>query len=125
MLNHKELLDGFRQTSVKQGDTIIVHTSYKSLGGVQGGAEMGAYATAFPGGLPVNPENAAALAAQWGFPVPDAPGMGATQMIEAADQGEEGVGGAGLDEAGHDDLEHVGPPVGNVGQALVGLIRRS
>ncbi|MBL7647799.1 MAG: FdhF/YdeP family oxidoreductase [Candidatus Hydrogenedentes bacterium] len=56
--------------------------------GVQGGAEMGAYATAFPGGLPVNTENAAALAAQWGFPVPDAPGMGATQMIEAADRGE-------------------------------------
>jgi len=39
MLNHKELLDGFRQTSVKEGDTIIVHTSYKSLGGVEGGAE--------------------------------------------------------------------------------------
>ena len=29
--------------------------------GVQGGAEMGAYATAFPGGKPVNAENAAAL----------------------------------------------------------------
>src|SRR3990172_13013518 len=39
MLSRKELLDGFRQTSVKAGDTIIVHTSYKSLGGVEGGAE--------------------------------------------------------------------------------------
>ena len=39
MLSINELLDGFRQTSVKPGDTIIVHTSYKSLGGVQGGAE--------------------------------------------------------------------------------------
>ena len=39
MLNHKQLLDGFRQTSVKDGDTIIVHTSYKSLGGVEGGAD--------------------------------------------------------------------------------------
>ena len=39
MLNKKELLDGFRQTSVKSGETIIVHTSYKSLGGVEGGAE--------------------------------------------------------------------------------------
>ena len=39
MLNKKELLDGFRQTSVKPGETIIVHTSYKSLGGVEGGAE--------------------------------------------------------------------------------------
>ncbi len=28
---------------------------------VQGGAEMGAYATAFPGAVPVNAENAAAL----------------------------------------------------------------
>lgn len=56
--------------------------------GVQGGAEMGAYATALPGGLPVNAENAAALAAQWGFPVPDAPGLSAVQMIEAADRGD-------------------------------------
>ena len=39
MLTHKQLLDGFRQTSVKPGDTIIVHTSYKSLGGVEGGAD--------------------------------------------------------------------------------------
>ena len=39
MLTHNELLAGFRQTSVKPGDTIIVHTSYKSLGGVDGGAE--------------------------------------------------------------------------------------
>jgi len=55
--------------------------------GVQGGAEMGAYATALPGGLPVTPENAAALSAQWGFPVPDQVGLSATQMIEAADSG--------------------------------------
>lgn len=39
MLDHQQLLDGFRQTSVKPGDTIIVHTSYKSLGGVEGGAD--------------------------------------------------------------------------------------
>lgn len=56
--------------------------------GVQGGAEMGAYATALPGGLPVNAENAAALSEQWGFPVPDTPGLSATQMIEAADAGD-------------------------------------
>jgi len=55
--------------------------------GVQGGAEMGAYATAFPGGLPVNAGNAATLSVQWGFPVPDAPGLSAIQMIEAADAG--------------------------------------
>ena len=56
--------------------------------GVQGGAEMGAYATAFPGGLPVNPENATSLAGHWGFAVPESPGIGATKMIEAADRTE-------------------------------------
>ncbi len=52
--------------------------------GVQGGAEMGAYATAFPGGLPVNPTNAAALADAWGFPIRGERGMSATEMLEAA-----------------------------------------
>ncbi|MEZ5207154.1 MAG: molybdopterin-dependent oxidoreductase [Acidimicrobiales bacterium] len=56
--------------------------------GVQGGAEMGAYATALPGGAPVDAEHAAALAAQWGFPVPDAPGLTAAEMLEAAERGE-------------------------------------
>jgi aminoglycoside 3-N-acetyltransferase len=39
MLNKKELLDGFSNTNVKKGGTIVVHTSYKSLGGVEGGAD--------------------------------------------------------------------------------------
>ena len=56
--------------------------------GVQGGAEMGAYATAFPGGLPVNEENAAALSEGWGFPVPATTGRTATDMITAADRKE-------------------------------------
>lgn len=51
---------------------------------VQGGAEMGAYATAFPGGQAVNAANAAALAEHYGFPVPDWPGLSATEMVEAA-----------------------------------------
>jgi molybdopterin-dependent oxidoreductase alpha subunit len=55
---------------------------------VQGGAEMGAYSTAFPGGKPVNPENAAALAAQYGFDVPDWQGLTATGMVEACGRGE-------------------------------------
>ncbi len=55
--------------------------------GVQGGAEMGAYATAFPGGAPVDAEHAAVLAEQWGFPVPDAPGIDAATMVEAAHAG--------------------------------------
>jgi molybdopterin-dependent oxidoreductase alpha subunit len=56
--------------------------------GVQGGAEMGAYATAFPGGKPITAENAQALAAQYGFPVPNQPGLTATEMVEAGARGE-------------------------------------
>ena len=41
--------------------------------GVQGGAEMGAYATAFPGASTSTPPSAAALAEQYGFPVGDQP----------------------------------------------------
>ncbi len=52
--------------------------------GVQGGAEMGAYATAMPGGLPVTPENAAAVADAYGFPVRGEPGLSAAEMVEAA-----------------------------------------
>lgn len=50
--------------------------------GVQGGAEMGAYASVFPGGLPINAENAAALEKLWGFPVPSQPGLTVTEMLE-------------------------------------------
>src|SRR2546427_5749275 len=42
---------------------------------VQGGAEMGAYSTAFPGGQPINSENAASLSKPYGFPVPDWTGL--------------------------------------------------
>ncbi len=56
--------------------------------GVQGGAEMGAYATAFPGNVPVGPESAAALSERYGFPVPDARGLTAEEMLEAAGRGE-------------------------------------
>jgi molybdopterin-dependent oxidoreductase alpha subunit len=52
--------------------------------GVQGGAEMGCYTTAFPGGKSVTPENAAQLSAQWGFDVPATPGLMASEMIDAA-----------------------------------------
>ncbi len=56
--------------------------------GVQGGAEMGAYATAFPAGKPVNAENARALEAEYGFPISGTPGMPATEMVEASARGE-------------------------------------
>src|SRR5206468_5141285 len=55
---------------------------------VQGGAEMGAYSTAFPGGKPINSENAATLSELYGFPVPDKPGVTAPQMVEACASGE-------------------------------------
>lgn len=56
--------------------------------GVQGGAEMGAYATVFPGGVPVSAESAARFGEQWGFEVPAEPGLTAPEMIDAADRGE-------------------------------------
>lgn len=56
--------------------------------GVQGGAEMGCYATAFPGGKPINGENARALAEKWGFDVPATPGRSAVEWIDAASKGE-------------------------------------
>lgn len=56
--------------------------------GVQGGAEMGAYATAFPGGVEITATTAAALSDQWGFTVPGAPGLTAPEMVEAAGRGD-------------------------------------
>jgi predicted molibdopterin-dependent oxidoreductase YjgC len=56
--------------------------------GVQGGAEMGAYATALPGGQPITAETARALAEDYGFPVPDWPGLTAPEMVEAGARGQ-------------------------------------
>jgi molybdopterin-dependent oxidoreductase alpha subunit len=56
--------------------------------GVQGGAEMGAYATVFPGGTPITDENADAFAETWGFRPPARVGLDTAAMIEAADRGE-------------------------------------
>src|SRR5204862_2928804 len=56
--------------------------------GVQGGAEMGAYATALPGGIPVSPEAAAELSVRYGFEVKGERGLSATEMVEAAGRGE-------------------------------------
>ena len=55
---------------------------------VQGGAEMGAYATAFPGGKPINRENAQKLSEQYGFTVPDWVGLTAPEMIEVCARGQ-------------------------------------
>jgi molybdopterin-dependent oxidoreductase alpha subunit len=56
--------------------------------GVQGGAEMGAYATAFPGGAPVDVAHANELGSLWGFDVPSRPGLTAPEMVDAAERGE-------------------------------------
>jgi len=56
--------------------------------GVQGGAEMGAYATSLPGGVAVTPEGAADLAVRWGFDVPDRPGLTAPEMVEGIERGD-------------------------------------
>ena len=56
--------------------------------GVQGGAEMGCYATAFPGGLPVDEGNARRFSELWGFEVPSDPGLTAPEMLDAAHRGE-------------------------------------
>ncbi len=55
--------------------------------GVQGGAEVGAVPNLFPGGAPVNAENAARFGALWGFEVPAWSGLKAVDMIDAAHDG--------------------------------------
>jgi predicted molibdopterin-dependent oxidoreductase YjgC len=55
--------------------------------GVQGGAEMGAYATALPGGKPITPENVSELEQHWGFEIPARVGLSAPEMLDAASEG--------------------------------------
>ncbi len=55
--------------------------------GVQGGAEMGCYATAYPGGRAINEENAAELEELWGFRPPSSKGKTITQSIDEAGEG--------------------------------------
>jgi molybdopterin-dependent oxidoreductase alpha subunit len=52
--------------------------------GVQGGAEMGAYSTVFPGGAAIDETNARRFSDLWGFEVPDKKGLTAVEMIDAA-----------------------------------------
>jgi len=52
--------------------------------GVQGGAEMGAYSTVFPGGKLINEENAAWLTREYGFEIRPERGLTAPEMIDAA-----------------------------------------
>ena len=56
--------------------------------GVQGGAEMGAYSTALPGGLPIDASNAARFSELWGFEVPQRKGLTTVEYLAAAGRGE-------------------------------------
>jgi molybdopterin-dependent oxidoreductase alpha subunit len=56
--------------------------------GVQGGGECGSEPDKFPGGFPVNDENARRFSNLWHHPVPSNPGLKVPQMIEAAHEGE-------------------------------------
>ena len=55
---------------------------------VQGGAEMGAYSTVFPGVKAINAKNAQELSDHYGFPIPDWVGMQTTRMVEASADGD-------------------------------------
>ncbi len=55
--------------------------------GVQGGAEMGAYSTSFPGGLAINEDNARRFSELWGFEVPASTGLTTPEMLDAAQVG--------------------------------------
>jgi molybdopterin-dependent oxidoreductase alpha subunit len=55
--------------------------------GVQGGAEMGAYATVFPGGVSIAAESARELERAYGFPIRGERGLSAAEMVEAAGRG--------------------------------------
>jgi molybdopterin-dependent oxidoreductase alpha subunit len=81
--------------------------------GVQGGAEMGAYATVFPGGAAIDEANARKFSELWGFEVPDKKGKTAVEMIDAAHEGQLDV----LVSSGGNYLE-VLPDPAYVGEAL-------
>ena len=55
--------------------------------GVQGGAEVGVAPDKFPGGLPVNEDNARRMAELWGAKVPSDRGLSTVGMVEAARRG--------------------------------------
>ncbi len=84
--------------------------------GVQGGAEVGCVPGAFPGGKPVDAEQARAMAEIWGFEPPVAPGLSAVQMIDAAHEGRLDL----LYSVGGNFLETL-PDPGYVREALGGV----
>jgi molybdopterin-dependent oxidoreductase alpha subunit len=81
--------------------------------GVQGGAEMGAYATVLPGGVAVDAAAARALSETYGFAVGDRPGLTAEEMVLAGGRGDLDV----LHSSGGNFLD-VLPDPGDVERAL-------
>ncbi len=55
--------------------------------GVQGGGELGCLPDSLPGSRPLNAGSAAEFEPLWGFPVPQAAGLSAVEMIDAAHEG--------------------------------------
>jgi molybdopterin-dependent oxidoreductase alpha subunit len=55
--------------------------------GVQGGSEMGAYATSLPGGISIDEASAAALSETYGIPIGPRAGLTADAMVEAGARG--------------------------------------
>jgi molybdopterin-dependent oxidoreductase alpha subunit len=74
--------------------------------GVQGGAEVGCVPNQFPGGLPVNEENAKHFEKLWEFSVSNNKGLNAVEMIDAAHAGKIDV----LYSAGGNFLETLPEP---------------
>jgi molybdopterin-dependent oxidoreductase alpha subunit len=85
--------------------------------GVQGGAEMGAYSTVFPGGVAIDDESAARFTSLWGFDVPREVGLTTVEALEAAHRGElDGlycVGGNFLETM--PDPSRIGDALGRIG----------
>ena len=55
--------------------------------GVQGGAEMGAYANVLPGGVATDAAGVAQFEELWGFEIPEGDGMTTVDVLEAAEHG--------------------------------------
>ncbi len=81
--------------------------------GVQGGAEMGAYASVLPGGVPLSADSAAALSAAYGFDVPTTEAPTTPEMLDLA-----GDGGIDVLLAVGGNFKEVMPGPDGVGDAL-------
>ena len=63
-------------------------SSIRGHSGVQGGAEMGAYANVLPGGVAADEAGAAQFSELWGFEVPTRVGKTTVEVLQAAEAGE-------------------------------------